>query len=1403
MIECEICLEEYQEGDLELHREMCVLRLMFRCSLCHGDYVSKEGLWNHLDLHEIADESKELHYQEIKAKHKLHQCVLCNDQRAYSESLYWKHVHDVHDGFFVRCSDCGENFRSEKLKSDHVFSHCKARDQTVASDFIAPEEKPVPMIVGNTTSDADHLKLSLGEQSSNANEDLKNVGPCTKCSHCGIEESSAFTLARHILIHHEAVACDLCGITLPSLSQALQHKSTKHKTVTFKCSHCLMQFTGRMHFKNHVSKCEKKTVPCEICGKMYENVISSQHRRNGCRVYKMSKEQKQNNSETSPLGKSQTKCYYCNEEFPSPGQFYRHLQICHELTKCEICGITILGISANRYHKIQSHTEPKYECPTCGTKFHRKTKYDAHWLLCEQGMHSCKLCDRMFKRMGTLNRHTMLYHPDESSLENLQMEIIAGETTISARDDQGQSTVNPSSKDDDSNSQLNELSLDNLNDDDSMDSQGIDKESERCKICGDIFPSYKQVNYHMLIKHMEGKLQCPHCPKKFHFKERLQKHSSCCARLKYSCKLCGEKFKYLKSLKKHKKRVHRGNKHKSKAKIEDADCTAERKQKRDAAHGMTICIVCNMTFASIDELIIHKLTCPKPAKEHDDSQCGAEEEKVQTESTNVPQGKNIELTLKDSSDPQEAAENPSSKASRTKCSHCGLQESSAAALGRHILVHHDPVACDLCGLTLPSLVQAQHHKKTKHMYSKLKCIHCSMRFPGRLTLIKHVSKCEKKIIPCEFCGRMFENEAAVKNHWRVVCRAYIKSKEEKLKNTESSLCDESDSPSGMEKIAPPLVESGLSQTKCYYCTNKELFSPGLLNHHLQISHELTKCDICGITILGISPSNNHKKKCHLEPKYECPTCGEKFHRKTKYNDHCFLCEHKMYSCTLCGRTFKQAHSIKFHNKRYHPGESSLANLQIVQDEELVQKNNRYSCKLCGRTFKQPHSVKRHSKQCHPDESSNDLQMVGDDQGQSTVNLSSKVDVSDSRSNEHSSANLNDDDLMDSQTIEKEPRVVPEKPSQPLVDNASKHLFSCNICGINFSSYYQINYHMVTNHTEAKFECPHCSRKFHFKTRSEQHAASCASLKHSCELCGQKFNLLSRVEKHKKRVHRGDKHLGNVNIEGAVCTEQNGVENINLDLDIKVEETMLQEQEYQVTNEQPGRSSATALHPHGDKSKDVEAEDAEDPDNEIKVKEEYLEDEDEILAEHQTSDRNESLVGAGDQLWSCSVCGLTFGTKPKMKYHMVASHLEPRYKCSACEKMFHFTCFLRRHEKSCLEMRCRKCGIKFATRRQLHNHNIDKHPHDGKSKDVEASSEDLENGIKVQEEYPEVEEEILTEHQSTTESAEGHEALSDENEPLANVRSMIAKRKPPLKRKKLSSGRSETRKSKTIRLKDEK
>lgn len=65
--ECDICLEKVLKNDLEQHREMCSPRIVYHCAICSDDYLSKEGLWNHLDLHEVraSFRTNEIIYSEL------------------------------------------------------------------------------------------------------------------------------------------------------------------------------------------------------------------------------------------------------------------------------------------------------------------------------------------------------------------------------------------------------------------------------------------------------------------------------------------------------------------------------------------------------------------------------------------------------------------------------------------------------------------------------------------------------------------------------------------------------------------------------------------------------------------------------------------------------------------------------------------------------------------------------------------------------------------------------------------------------------------------------------------------------------------------------------------------------------------------------------------------------------------------------------------------------------------------------------------------------------------------------------------------------------------------------------------------------------------------------------------
>lgn len=302
-----------------------------------------------------------------------------------------------------------------------------------------------------------------------------------------------------------------------------------------------------------------------------------------------------------------------------------------------------------------------------------------------------------------------------------------------------------------------------------------------------------------------------------------------------------------------------------------------------------------------------------------------------------------------------------------------------------------------------------------------------------------------------------------------------------------------------------------------------------------------------------------QSKCHMEPNYKCRTCRRLFHHKENYNAHRSICERGKYSRELCGRKILE-----------HPDASETTNVQIDQEQNQALIND-----LTMEIKVEETTIPMSSH---------------DDHGQSVLNPFTKIDGASLEKN------VVDDDIGCSsgqnRTHVKQSKIYEEnyssiqegmncteEPKEKNINqaesgksstgssgvnsalqshhgsNRSKHPYMCNICDIGFSGYRQANYHKVrlfkfsiliyflntllsiqlTRHTEAKFECPHCSKKYHDATKFKMHTSVCAGRKISCELCSQKFKCQSNLKQHMSRFHGSKRLLSNGIIEGTKTT----------------------------------------------------------------------------------------------------------------------------------------------------------------------------------------------------------------------------------------------------------------------------
>lgn len=166
-----------------------------------------------------------------------------------------------------------------------------------------------------------------------------------------------------------------------------------------------------------------------------------------------------------------------------------------------------------------------------------------------------------------------------------------------------------------------------------------------------------------------------------------------------------------------------------------------------------------------------------------------------------------------------------------------------------------------------------------------------------------------------------------------------------------------------------------------------------------------------------------------ELKFECPTCGRKFHLKSRYKEHCSTCERNM---------LKPLNSTKRYNERYHSDESNLKNLRIDQDQEQAPNNN-----LKMEITEEDTTIS-----------------ARDDQRQSTVYPSTEVEVSSGQRLTEVIYKKSRRPFVTTLNGSSEGEIVSEESSQAFVENQSNQRYVCNICGIDLYSSNRFSYHMV-------------------------------------------------------------------------------------------------------------------------------------------------------------------------------------------------------------------------------------------------------------------------------------------------------------------------------------------------------
>lgn len=424
-IECDICLEQYQENKKKQHRKVCKPRVIFRCSLCDEDYLTQESLGTHLIDHQVPYEKRELYCQETRLTYKQFRCVLCNDQRSFRETYYWQHIHEDHDGYYLKCLKCGESFRSKKRKADHDQNPCNSQDQIIPpqsdelelievvenvniNEHLLQEEQNVPSEKDFEANQADEpisldsdsdveiiLDCNQVDDSARKNISQKAAVPgktlqpqaTSKCTECTKVFATPRLLSVHMQYCHEPSKCDTCGLSFQTRNQVKYHERKAHARKKYQCQKCMLKCRSKASLGRH------------MLGFHHMKEEQSDDSDNG---------EKQAAHEVNVSLNAKTDCPVCKEKFNDHNLVAEHVEKIHNRALCTICRVIFANADQLEVHTCSI-------CPYCNKGCYNLGSLTLH-IEVRHKKATCEFCKMSFHGKRNLSRHKMMTH-SESQLK--------------------------------------------------------------------------------------------------------------------------------------------------------------------------------------------------------------------------------------------------------------------------------------------------------------------------------------------------------------------------------------------------------------------------------------------------------------------------------------------------------------------------------------------------------------------------------------------------------------------------------------------------------------------------------------------------------------------------------------------------------------------------------------------------------------------------------------------------------------------------------------------------------------------------------------------------------------------------------------------------------------------------